>query len=558
MPRPRKTTVATTTLSSLSAVLTLMAMLAAWYLSPEPWRPQQALASTDRPKFPFGAKRREPPQTEPSGPGLLDEVAGGRYGGGQTLLPAVGGGELGSRLPRLFPDPERPSEAVDDQGFDDDLITWAPPAPPSDPTVSVGLVPPPPPTGAATGDPSWPREMGLLEAIANLRPTTSPASDDDDTWDHDAGTFAGTPRHSEPATPPFPPEPATAAPFSDLAPVEPWEYVTTDDTEPPASETTIVWQYTPAEVAATRPWFDAPAEPEPAVAAEHDADSWHSWQWQADEAPQADLPTWPAEAPAADLPTWPAEPETVMTETVPTETATAASSWSDIFDIFGQDDGPIGSPDLDVEPEPVAAVIDDDRSAPAPGDKWASTLLDRLRAVVATPAEPVEALDEFTLRFARGLRLRLTDEQVVQYLGQGVHLVAPDAETQVLLASGGGELDVHSAVGPGTRLGCDVTHADLCPAVVQGDTLHFDNSTLLDACPHLTSRATGPCAAVCVPLQRDGDVRGVVHITTLLNAALPTATVYAIEEAADQVSVRLVELRISRGTRQLKSATTGA
>ena len=85
-PRSRKTTVAPTTLSSLSVVLTLVAMLAAAWTSPEQWRPEPLLASANRPKFPFGGKRREPAEPESTEPDMLDEVAGGRYGGGQTLL----------------------------------------------------------------------------------------------------------------------------------------------------------------------------------------------------------------------------------------------------------------------------------------------------------------------------------------------------------------------------------------------------------------------------------------------------------------------------------------
>ncbi len=558
-------------------MLTLIALVAGWNLAPGAWRPQLFLASADRPKFPFGGKRREPPLPESSGPDLLDDVAGGRYGGGQTLLPALGGtGEKGTRLPRLFPDLDGSADAVDDRGFDDDLITWAPEAP-SDPTVSVGLVPPPRPMSAGPGDPGWPRELGLLEAIADLRPAaidgTYPTTTDGiAAGDRNSGSWGGAANGGTPATSPFALEALPPPPFSDLAPVEPWEYVTVDE---PRAASTTPWQPVAADQtaadsweASTTPWQPVAADQTaadswlevavsaPTPAPDHDADSWHSWQWQTDEVRTAVSPMWEHELAPAAPPHSFALPAEVQ------------SSWSDIFDIFQSDDDPI-DPIGSIETDPDGEVDDDHEAVfmrdtvvetrdapgeiePAPGDAWASTLLDRLRAVVATSAEPVEALQEFNLRFARGLRLRLTNEQVVQYLAQGVHLIAPDAEAQVMFASSGDALDEHAVVGPGTRPGCDVTHADLCPAVVHGDTLHFDNSTLLDACPHLTNRPTGTCAAVCVPLERDGDVLGVVHITTLLNAALPAATVDAIEHAAQQVSVRLVELNTSRHSRGLR------
>jgi hypothetical protein len=176
-------------------------------------------------------------------------------------------------------------------------------------------------------------------------------------------------------------------------------------------------------------------------------------------------------------------------------------------------------------------------------------LLDRLRAVVATPAEPAEALTEFNERFERGLRFRLTEQQVIEYLGQGVQMIAPEAEAHVLIGDEGSSLTEMAAVGQQTRAGCGVADTDMCPAIVQNETLRFDNSTFLDACPFLSARASGACAAVCVPIGETGTTRGVVHITTLLNAALPDPTVAAVERSATQISGRLIELGATRRNR---------
>jgi hypothetical protein len=252
----------------------------------------------------------------------------------------------------------------------------------------------------------------------------------------------------------------------------------------------------------------------------------------------------------------------------PALVAPAVTSWSDIFDIFQDDDdtpalsdAPVfGSPsDTETETEPFFIGQDVDIApVESPGDRWASTLLDRLRSVVATPTEPSEALDEFDARFGRGLRLRLTDQQVIDYLGLGVNLIAPDAETQVLLASAGEALDGSATAGHGTRAGCGVRDSDLCPAIVQGETLRFDNSSYLDACPQLTNRGAGACAAVCVPLPDTGGARGVVHITTLVNATLPDSTVEAIEQAAALVGERLVQLRTRKSPARSRNVDENA
>jgi hypothetical protein len=723
--------VAPTTASSLSAVLAVLTLLAAGWRPFEQWHPQPLLASADRSKFPFGGKRREreAAEPEPTGPDLLDEVAGGRYGGGQTLLPTLGGGsEKASerKLPRLFPDaPGSQSNDLDDDGFDDDLIGWtntAPQttpeatdlhAPPAGPRATPDwLVPPPPPSTPAPGDANWPREMGMLEAIANMDPNAAETTADASPTETEP--WGGSPHGGEAAAASLPLEPPVLAPFSDLAPLESWEQRT-----PPEPPPTASWLSFPGE---SRRWstglesLRSPAEPAahdtPTSATEPAAEpeAWSAWKWETSDTlsmepeptayalPSAPTPqtadagvtyepapieeslfeafsfdaishestepssetedehdrwsgvrwadpvggTEELEQPAAVIedpglasvaqpapPTFsfalpelsqawdnfgarehaetidedaPAASSVYPPATVPAPEAPLTTSWSDIFDIFQSDDDPSDPVDNFIDVYDVGDSAGDDESAldesaldesalrrpyssaavpidvpdttgdatggatdaptyvPQPlsaplvtatvetsdGDRWASTLLDRLRAVVATPAEPVEALAEFNERFERGLRLRLTEQMVIDYLGQGVQMIAPEAEGHLLIGDEGSTLAEMTTVGQATRPGCGVSDTDMCPAIVQDETLRFDNSTFLDACPYLSARSSSACAAVCVPIGEPGATRGVVHITTLLNAALPDPTVAAIERSATQVSTRLITLGATR------------
>ena len=718
---------ASTTISTYSATLALIMTMAAMWANASAWRPQLWLASADRPKFPFGGRRREPVEEEPTGPGLLDEVAGGRYGGGQPLLPTLGTtADKGSerKLPRLFPDAHDGDEQREMGAFDHDAPAWGQPSA----AASVGLAPPPPPPPTpdiwamgAAGTNAWPLPAAT-DDTAWPQPTTDdtawplPSATDDTAWpqpttdDTDQNPWVTGPQlwngpsaGGVPADSPLPLPTAPATPFGDLAPIEPWESSTS-----PYDTTPTSWLHVDQNRAA-------------GTAA--DADSWHAWQWQNDDAATAPTsalgiagePTFapepetddvienrwtgvrwvePPQAVAEALPAifaippppppltsaevthagesvghdvesswWVDEPNagadpvgfdgpiaehaiadpaatsalaapptiwtfalpvmaSVAEPAMPAEAASPVDQWSDLFDIFRDDDDALDPDALDpdvldpdvlehddeddeedefvgdhiddaganeavvgapvsafvsagvdspndmTEPiattEPSAAAEHNEATEPSSAtaiadavqpDRWASTLLERLRSVVATTAEPAEVIDEFTSRFARGLRMRLTDNMVLQYFGQGVHLLAPDAEAQVLFATTGSTMREVAAVGHQTRPGCGVPGAGLCPAIAQNDTLTFDDSSSFDACPFLAERSAGSCAAVCVPIDREGSLQGVVHITTLRNASLPASTVAAIEDAATQVRGRIVELHESR---QTKSAMTGA
>ena len=61
--------------------------------------------------------------------------------------------------------------------------------------------------------------------------------------------------------------------------------------------------------------------------------------------------------------------------------------------------------------------------------------------------------------------------------------------------------------------GCPVGGPADCPATNSGQTLSFENSARLDACPWLRDRQNGACSATCVPVAIAGRTIGVLHVT---------------------------------------------
>jgi diguanylate cyclase (GGDEF)-like protein len=59
-----------------------------------------------------------------------------------------------------------------------------------------------------------------------------------------------------------------------------------------------------------------------------------------------------------------------------------------------------------------------------------------------------------------------------------------------------------------------------------GKTLTYESTEQLDACPHLRSRVTEPCSAVCVPLTAMGRILGVLYATGP-EGVMPTAAAVA-------------------------------
>jgi diguanylate cyclase (GGDEF)-like protein len=82
-----------------------------------------------------------------------------------------------------------------------------------------------------------------------------------------------------------------------------------------------------------------------------------------------------------------------------------------------------------------------------------------------------------------------------------------------------------------------------CPAASRGQTMIWDSSRALDACPHLRGRPTGDCSAACVPVSVAGNTVGIVHTTAPDEHPPPARTVDRFELIARRAGERIGMLR---------------
>ena len=97
-----------------------------------------------------------------------------------------------------------------------------------------------------------------------------------------------------------------------------------------------------------------------------------------------------------------------------------------------------------------------------------------------------------------------------------------------------------SACGGGA--GCGVTTPWGCPAVRRGQTLRFESSEDLAACPQLRQRGRST-SAVCVPVTVLGTPMGVIHTTAEPGQLPPADQIVQLESLAQQAGSRLGVLR---------------
>jgi diguanylate cyclase (GGDEF)-like protein len=190
-----------------------------------------------------------------------------------------------------------------------------------------------------------------------------------------------------------------------------------------------------------------------------------------------------------------------------------------------------------------------------------------LRDLVVTLARERHMRDEadrrsFETRLANALEMAETETEA---LGAGARALATaDARItgELLLADNShAHLERSFVVGAGAgaaEAGCSVESPGRCVAARRGQTQYFDDSDALDACPKLRDRASGRCAAVCVPVSIMGRSVGVVHLTEPLgrdadDRHLPDMIERA-ELLAHQLGGRLGMLRVMAES-QLQAST---
>lgn len=165
---------------------------------------------------------------------------------------------------------------------------------------------------------------------------------------------------------------------------------------------------------------------------------------------------------------------------------------------------------------------------------------------------------EFETRLARALEMSDDEDAAYDVVGRAMHLVAPDAPVELLLADNSHahlERAVTSAH-DGDAPGCGVDSPDGCVATRRAQTQVFHDSEDLDACPMLRGRAQGRCSGVCVPVSIMGRSVGVIHSMGPVDAPLDDQPIAALQTLANQAGNRLGMLRVMAET-QLQASTDG-
>jgi diguanylate cyclase (GGDEF)-like protein len=162
---------------------------------------------------------------------------------------------------------------------------------------------------------------------------------------------------------------------------------------------------------------------------------------------------------------------------------------------------------------------------------------------------------EFETKLHRAMEMAATEDVVHTATRKALTIGFSGRDVELLLAdSSDAHLKRAVVVNDAANSGCGVVAPHDCPAIRRSQTMQFDSSEALDACPHLENRPIGACSAVCVPVSVGGRSIGVLHAVAGLED-LPTAMqVRRLEAVANHAGSRLGMLRVMSAT-TLQAAT---
>lgn len=170
-------------------------------------------------------------------------------------------------------------------------------------------------------------------------------------------------------------------------------------------------------------------------------------------------------------------------------------------------------------------------------------------------AERRAEVSSFHSQLQRALDLADTQLAALDVCDRALEETVPGLGHEVLLADSSVAHLRRVSSATGVEMpGCGVEHPFECAAVRRGQTLTFDSSERLDACPRLRGRDCGPLGAVCSPLNVMGRTIGVLHIATGENEVPDPEAVSLIDGIANQTSSRLGMIR-TLATTQLQAQT---
>ncbi len=135
-----------------------------------------------------------------------------------------------------------------------------------------------------------------------------------------------------------------------------------------------------------------------------------------------------------------------------------------------------------------------------------------LRAGVRQQVRHEETLrHDYEGRLQRALEMTKTESDVYDILGSALGESVSQLKIEMLIADSSRAHFSRVLTNHHEFEGCGVVSPLDCPAATGGQTLKFESSSALDACPYLKDRPAGACSAACIPVSIAGRAVGVTH-----------------------------------------------
>jgi diguanylate cyclase (GGDEF)-like protein len=135
--------------------------------------------------------------------------------------------------------------------------------------------------------------------------------------------------------------------------------------------------------------------------------------------------------------------------------------------------------------------------------------------------------------------------------------IDPDQPVELLLSPPGSRDLLRVAANTSVAApACPVEHAHACVAIRRGQTVVFDSSDAINACPKLQGRPGGPLSAACIPVAVAGQPVGVLHATGPDQHPPDEPSNGQLNTLASQFGNRLGSLRALASSR-LEASTDG-
>mgnify|MGYP000424255741 CR=1 FL=1 len=157
--------------------------------------------------------------------------------------------------------------------------------------------------------------------------------------------------------------------------------------------------------------------------------------------------------------------------------------------------------------------------------------------------EKLEVEDRFVDSLNEGMDLADSVADVIQLVERALDRLNEPRPAELLLADSSEAHLRQTAAHPTLGApGCSVETPFQCPAVRKAQSVSFDSSNALDACPRLVEHATA-CSAYCVPVSFMGRALGVLHSTGPEGEPVPEWDRQRLDALCDALGSRLGSLR---------------